>query len=80
MGIQTQSEAETELALWYDARKALRHGRSFTITTSAGTRTLTRNSIEEVQRMIEVLERKVAAGDTGHNFALADFSGHDYQE
>ncbi len=78
MGIQTQQQACDELDNWYAARQALQAGKSFSLTTSGGTRMLTYSSIGEVDAMISRLERKCSGQDaTGdkqglHNFALAN--------
>lgn len=79
MSVQTQSEACQELAEWYKARAAASAGQSITITTSSGTRTVTKQNLSEIQGIIEQLERKCGTPDTTnkqglHNFALANFN------
>jgi len=77
-GVQTTAEACAELQQWYEARKAATAGQSITIVTSAGTRTVTSQDLEDIQSIIEQLERKcngVPDDQQGlHNFALANFN------
>lgn len=78
MPIQTQAQADAELQQWYAARIAAAKGKSFQITTSAGTRILTRYSLAEIDQEIQKLERKVAAlanpNGCGLDFAVANFN------
>ncbi len=77
MSVQTKAEACAELAQWYEARKSAAAGKSVTIVTSAGTRTITSQDLDEIQGVIEQLERKcngVAGGQGRHDFALANFN------
>lgn len=78
MGIQTIAQADTELQLWYSARSAVTAGKSFSLTTSGGTRMLTYENLKLINDTIAMLERKVSGAEaTGdkqgkHNFALAN--------
>ena len=80
MGIQSKTDADTELQEWYAARRACQAGSSFTVVTSAGTRQVTKQDLEDIEMIIAKLERIVGAPeDTGnkqgrHDFALANFN------
>ena len=75
VSVQTREEARAELQLWYEARRMLAGGKSFSYTTEAGSRTLTAVDLQEVNEHIDRLERKVScpSGQT-HNFAVANFN------
>ena len=76
----TLSEAQTELTRWKEALQRLSFGSSYTISTNAGSRTLTRASLPEVRDQITYFERIVAqrtveaAGGSRGSAALARFS------
>jgi len=79
MGTQTKAAADVELQEWYAARAALQNGKSFTVVTSAGTRQVSMTDLEDVQMIIEKLERIVGTPDSldrkgRHDFALANFN------
>lgn len=73
---QSISEINAELQQWYAARAACASGKSFTLSTSAGMRVVTYQDLDDIQKVIADLERKVSAptGSEGHNFALANFN------
>ena len=75
---QTATQITTELNVWYAARTEAAAGRTITIATSAGSRTLTRQDITEINEMINVLERQLAVANSAkkqlHNFAVANFN------
>lgn len=78
-GFRSESEIQSDLNLWYDARAAAASGRSITIVTSAGTRVVTTQSTSEIESTINSLQRELLAcqqtnqGKQGlHNFALAN--------
>ncbi len=76
---QTSTQINAELTIWYAARTAAAAGSSITISTSAGSRTLTTQDLTEINTMINKLERQLASA-TGaqpakvHNFAVANFN------
>lgn len=74
---QTATQITTELNVWYAARTAAAAGKSITIATSAGSRTLSTQDLSEINDMISLLERQLAEANSiskkVHNFALANF-------
>lgn len=71
MAVQTIEEADAELQLWYRARARAARGQSYSI---AG-RTYSRQNLDEINKMIAHLERRVLAkGDRPHNFSVANFN------
>ena len=70
--MQTKAEAEAELQEWYRARQACQQGQSLTIQTTAGSRTLVRQDLAEIQKIIERLEKFVSRS-TRQPFARANF-------
>jgi len=75
---RSKTLVQAELDAWYAARLAAAAGKSFTIVTSAGTRVLTTQDLEDINNTIALLERELAAPTTstngGHNFSLANFN------
>lgn len=73
---RSASEVQTELDLWYAARAAASNGKSITIATSAGSRTVTTQDLTEINETISRLERELAGVQSGrrHNFAVANFN------
>ena len=77
MAIQSAADAGAELLLWYAARSNAANGKSHTITTSAGTRTVTQRDMTEINETIALLERRCSADTSGkhsQNFSLANFN------
>ncbi len=75
---QTRAEIQCELQEWYKARRAAAAGQSITIQTSAGSRTLTRQNLSDINAMIDRLERQLSASPVNgrHSWAVASFD-HD---
>lgn len=75
---RTVSEIQAELDQWYAARAATSNGKSVTISTSAGSRTVSQHDLEDINATISLLERELTAAQTGrrHDFAVANFN-HD---
>lgn len=74
---RTATQIQTELDVWYAARTAAANGKSITIATSAGSRTLTTQDLSEINETISMLERQLSAvgNTTGvHKFAVANFN------
>ena len=71
--MQTISEIQAELQQWYKARETATQGKTITISTSNGTRTLTRYDLKDIQWMIERLERKVGRAKNGP-YTLINFN------
>ncbi len=76
---RSESEIQADLVLWRNARTVAAAGRSATIVTSAGTRVLTTQSMDEINSTISMLERELLACQQTdqqkqglHNFALAN--------
>lgn len=74
MGVQSLADVNADLQAAYAARRAALSGKSFTLQTSAGMRTITRQDLGDLQKMIDRLERRVASGGNTHNFAVANFN------
>lgn len=77
MGVQTRSEIDAELQEWYKARKRAALGKSTTIQTSAGMRTVTSHNLADINDHINRLERALQAPKKrggAHNFAVANFN------
>jgi hypothetical protein len=77
---RTQSDIQADLDAWYAARRAAANGKSITISTSAGARTVSQYDLEDINAMISQLERELTAVQTGrrHDFAVASFN-HDIE-
>ena len=73
---RTATQVQTELDAWYAARLAATNGKSLTISTSAGSRTVSNYDLEEINATISRLERELAGITSGrrHNFAVANFN------
>lgn len=81
-GNRTQTQVQADLDAWHAARTAAADGRSITIATSAGSRTLTTHNMKEINETIDRLTRELngfcatGSGNGVHNFARANFN-HD---
>lgn len=75
---RTATQIQTELDAWYAARLAAANGKSITISTSAGSRTVSQYDLTEINETISRLERGLAGANSGRspNFAVASFN-HD---
>ncbi len=73
---RTATQVQTELDAWYAARLAASNGKSITISTSAGSRTVSHHDLEDINATISRLERELAGVNSGrrHNFAVASFN------
>ena len=73
---RTVTQIQTELDAWYAARLAATNGKSLTISTSAGSRTVSNYDLSEINETISRLERGLASAQSGrrHNFAVASFN------
>ena len=74
---RTATQIQTELDVWYAARTAAASGKSITIATSAGSRTLSTQDLSDINETISRLERELMAANNAnvgvHNFAVANF-------
>lgn len=59
----TRAQAAEQLAKWEKALEALTTGSSYTISTEAGSQSLTRSELGEVRSMIGYWRREVEAFD-----------------
>jgi hypothetical protein len=77
---RTTTQIQTELDAWYAARLAATNGKSITISTSAGSRTVSQYDLDDINATISLLERELTAAQTGrrHDFAVASFN-HDIE-
>lgn len=77
---RTEAEIQADLALWYAARAAAAAGKSLTISTSAGSRTVSQHDLSDINETISTLQRELVACQTGgngkglHSFAVANFN------
>lgn len=75
---RTATQIQTELNLWYAARAATSAGKSITIATSAGSRTLSQHDLSDINETISMLERELMAANNAnqgvHNFSVANFN------
>lgn len=75
---RTATQIQTELDVWYTARTATAAGKSITIATSAGSRTLSQHDLKDINDTISMLERSLMAlnNDSGgvHGFAVANMN------
>lgn len=75
---RTATQIQTELDIWYSARAAAANGKSITIATSAGSRTLSTQDLSEINDTISMLERQLLAANNAnqgiHNFSVANFN------
>jgi len=75
---RTTTQIQTELDAWYAARLAATNGKSITISTSAGSRTVSQYDLKEINETISQLVRELSAtgSQQRHDFAVANFN-HD---
>jgi hypothetical protein len=77
---RSATQIQTELDAWYAARLAATNGKSITIATSAGSRTLSQYDLSEINETISRLERELMGANNAnqgvHNFAVANLN-HD---
>lgn len=79
---RTETEIQADLTAWYSARRAAAAGKSLTISTSAGSRTVSQHDVSDINEMISALEAELAAcqmpsgGKGMHNFAVANFNNN----
>lgn len=73
---RTATEIQTELDAWYAARLAATNGKSITISTSAGSRTVSQHDLEDINATIALLIRELSAttAQQRHDFAVANFN------
>ena len=75
---RTATEIQTELDVWYAARTAAAAGKSITIATSAGSRTLSQHDLMDINATISMPERELMAANNAnqgiHNFSVANFN------
>ena len=75
---RTATEIQTELNIWYAARASAANGKSITIATSAGSRTLSTHDLDEINATISMLERQLMAANNAnqgiHNFSVVNFN------
>jgi len=73
---RSTTEIQTELDAWYAARLAATSGKSLTISTSAGSRTVSQFDLAEINEVISLLLRELsaAANKSRHNFAVVNFN------
>ena len=73
---RTVTQIQAELDVWYEARLAAANGKSITISTSAGSRTVSQHDLTEINSLISQLNRELTAATTGrrHDFAVANFN------
>jgi len=75
-----EAEIQAELNTWYAARTAAAAGKSLTISTSAGSRTVSQHDLNDINETISVLQRELIACQTAsdgkglHNFAVASWN------
>lgn len=73
---RTVSEIQAELAQWYKARERVSSGKSFSVSTSAGSRQVSLQDLDDINRMINQLERQLQQKQKNLRspFAFADFN------
>lgn len=73
---RTATQIQTELDAWYAARLAATNGKSITIATSAGSRTVSQFDLSEINETISLLTRELSATarKQRHDFAVANFN------
>jgi hypothetical protein len=73
---RTATQIQTELDAWYAARLAATNGKSITISTSAGSRTVSQYDLSEINETISRLTRELSATTSKqrHDFAVANFN------
>jgi hypothetical protein len=78
----TLTEAQTQLDLWLTASRAVAEGQSYSISTGAGSRSLTLANVSEIRQMIDYWQAQVqnlqsASSQRRGGIALANWN-HDY--
>lgn len=77
---RTETEIQADLTAWYAARRAAAAGKSLTISTSAGARTVSQHDMSDINDTISALQRELLQCQTGsggkglHNFGVANFN------
>jgi len=77
---RTETEIQADLTVWYAARTAAASGKSLTISTSAGSRTVSAHDMKDINDTISALQREllqcqVGSGGKGlHGFSVANFN------
>ena len=77
---RSTTEIQLDLDAWYAARRSAANGKSITISTSAGSRTVSQYDLDDINAIISQLESELeaASGATAnmgrHNFAVANFN------
>ena len=73
---RTVTQIQTELDAWYAARLAATNGKSITISTSAGSRTVSQYDLDEINETISLLVRELSATQSRqrHDFAVCNFN------
>ena len=73
---RSTTEIQTELDAWYAARLAATNGKSITISTSAGSRTVSQFDLAEINETISLLVRELSATTARqrHDFAVVNFN------
>ena len=77
-----QAEILADLAIWYAARTAAAAGKSLTISTSAGSRTVSQHDLSDITAIIAELQRELIACQTAgsgkglHSFSVANFNNN----
>ncbi len=77
---RSEAAIQADLTLWYAARSAAAAGKSLTISTSAGSRTVSQHDLNDINETISILQRELLACQTAsggkglHNFAVANFN------
>lgn len=77
---RTEAEIQADLTVWYNARTAAAAGKSLTISTSAGSRTVSQHDLDEINSTIAQLQRELIGCQTGsggkglHSFGVANFN------
>ena len=73
---RSTTEIQTELDAWYAARLAATNGKSITISTSAGSRTVSQFDLTEINETISRLLRELNAttAQNRHDFAVCNFN------
>lgn len=79
---RSEAEIQADLTLWYSARAAAAAGKSLTISTSAGSRTVSQHDMSDINETIATLQRELLQCQTGtegkglHNFSVANFNNN----
>jgi hypothetical protein len=77
---RTEAEIQADLSVWYAARTAAAAGKSLTISTSAGSRTVSQHDMSDINETISILQRELIACQTDsggkglHSFSVANFN------